>query len=384
MKPKLVIVATVSMPFATFLRGQPRFLAEHFDVVLVTSPDVLNARIAAHEGVRLVEIPMTRQITPGRDLKSLRDLVAFLRAEQPAIVHTYTPKAGLLGMVAARLAGVRHRFHSVLGLPHTESGGARRALLLTSENTTYRCASRLFSISHQMSAHLPSAYGRRRVEVIGAGSINGLDTAVYSPAAIEDSERTTLRASLDIDDGHLVLLFIGRVVGDKGVTELVDAFTKIAADHPVTLLVVGPEEAELDPLPPRVRELLGTHAQIRRVPWADDVRPYLAIADVMVLPSYREGFGNVLLEAGAMGVPCVTTDIDGPNEIVRHEVNGLLVPPKDTVALESALRRLVENPQLRGQIAARARPAIVTQFDQGEFHESLLAAYRGALASTSA
>lgn len=374
----MLIVATVPVSLSTFFAGQPRFLARHFDVTLVTSsgPEVPQIEAAEGLGVRIVE--MTRQIAPGRDLVALRELLAVMREVRPDLVHSYTPKAGLLAMLAARAAGVPHRFHTVQGMPLVSASGPKRLILNATERATYLAATRIFSVSHSLCELIPGTIPRRPPAVIGAGSVNGIDSRRFAPGVVSAAERGQLRARLGIPAADRVAVFVGRLVADKGVTELLHAFDALA-NSATTLVLVGGEEPDLDPLPQATRELMHRHPKVRLAGWVSDVRPYLAISDVLVLPSYREGFGMVLAEAGAMGVPVIATDIPGCRDVVRDGVNGLLVPPRDSAALTDALGRVLGDDLLRATLAGQARSSMLERYDQPAFHAAILELYRETL-----
>jgi glycosyltransferase involved in cell wall biosynthesis len=373
-----MIVATVPVSFSTFFAGQPRFLAEHFDVTLVTSSGAEVAQIEAGEGLPVRVVEMTRQISPGADLSSLRALYALMRAERPDLVHSYTPKAGLLAMLAARLAGVPHRFHTVQGMPLTVARGPKRLILSATERATYVAATRIFSASHSLCELIPGTWPARPPAVIGDGSVNGIDGARFAPDVVAGAVRDRLRRQLDIPRGDRVVTFVGRLVGDKGISELLAAFDALA-DANTTLLLVGGEEPELDPLPAATRELMHRHPKVRCAGWVTDVRPYLALSDLLVLPSYREGFGMVLVEAGAMGVPVIATDITGCRDVVIDGVNGLLVPPRDAAALADALGRVLGDDLLRASLGANVRQSMLERYDQPTVHAAILALYRETL-----
>jgi glycosyltransferase involved in cell wall biosynthesis len=377
-RPRIMIVATVPVSLCTFFAGQPRFLAQHFDVTLVSSSGVEVAQIEAGEGVPVRTVDMTRQISPGRDLRSLRELTGLMRAERPDLVHSYTPKAGLLAMLAARATGVPHRFHTVQGMPLVTAGGPKRLILNATERATYLAATRIFSSSHSLCELIPGTFPARPPAVIGGGSVNGIDGTRFSPEVVSEAARRHLRAELDIPTGDRVLVFVGRLVGDKGVTELLQAFDALA-DPATTLLLVGAEEPALDPLPVATRELMDRHPKVRLAGWATDVRPYMSISDVLVLPSYREGFGMVLAEAGAMGVPVIATDIPGCRDVVIDGVNGLLVPPRDVGALTEALGRVLGDNLLRATLAADVRSSMLDRYDQPIVQAAILALYRQTL-----
>jgi len=376
--PRIMIVATVPVSFSTFFAGQPRFLAQHFDVTLVTSSGAEVAQIESGEGLPVRCVEMTRQISPGQDLRSLRELVALMRAERPDLVHSYTPKAGLLAMLAARAAGVPHRFHTVQGMPLAVARGPRKWILSATERSTYLAATRIFSASDSLCELIPGTWPARPPAVIGAGSVNGIDGTRFAPGVVSVEVQEQLRRDLDIPTGDRVVVFVGRLVRDKGITELVHAFDALV-DSSTTLLLVGGEEPELDPLPASTRELMHRHPKIREAGWVTDVRPYIALSDLLVLPSYREGFGMVLVEAAAMGVPVIATDITGCRDVVLDGVNGMLVPPRDTGALADALGRVLGDDLLRATLAGNARRSMLERYDQASVHAAILALYRETL-----
>lgn len=376
-RPGLHLVTTVSHGVETYLAGQPRRLQERFDVTLVCSPSAGLQQAASREGVGVAGVPMTRRITPLQDALSLYRLYRLFRRRRPAIVQTYSPKAGLVGMAAARLARVPVRVHGIIGLPLTEAAGLRARVLRLTERLTYANATRLTCNSTGLRRWVHAHLSRRPIDVIGRGSVNGVDTALLRPATA--AERQAARADLGLVDAGCVFVFLGRLVRDKGVAELVEAFAAVHAEDPSSrLLLVG--DYDDDSLPAATRAALADHPGIRHVGWRSDVRAMYAAADVLVLPSYREGMPNVVLEAAAMALPVVATDINGSNEIVVHGASGLLVPVKDADRLAAALRQLLAAPD-RTAMGARGRSVVEADFDHvtfcgrlADYYDQLLAA----------
>ena len=381
-KPKLCLITTVPMSFATLLEGQPRYLSQEFDVSMVCGPGPHIAQVEKAEGMPVHVIPLTRQITPKEDAIAVTQLTKFLRATSPDIVQTYTPKAGLVGMSAAAAARVPIRVHGVVGMPLMEARGKRALMLQLSERTTYRMATHLTCNSFELRDWIRANLTRRPISVVGNGSINGVDIEKFSPSKFSKTANTRLRRSLGIKPSETVFLFVGRVVRDKGVEELVTAFTRLAKDHPkVRLLMVGDYEPELDRLSEAVEAAIRDHPGIIEVGWVSDVRPYLAISHCFVLPSYREGLPNSLIEAGSMGLPSIATNINGCNEVVIPDENGELVPKKNAGALENAMRKMIEDPTHREKLQSRSRESIAERFAQQEFFwPELRAMYRQLLA----
>ena len=378
-RPRLHLVATVPLSLATLLRGQPRALAEHFDVTLVTADGPLVDRVLAQEQLPVRIIPMTRQITPRTDAAALAALTAFFGRQRPDIVQTYTPKAGLIGMMAARAACVPHRVHGIVGMPLMEATGKRATILAATERLTYACATDLTSNSTGLRAWVNQHLTRKPITVIGHGSINGVDTDAWQNRMSAD-ERAAHRASIDIAPDDVVFLFVGRIVRDKGVEELVRAFDAVHRTHPhAKLLMVGDFEPDLDPVDAETAAALDGHPGIRRTGFAHDVRPWASIADVFVLPSYREGLPNSLIEAGSMGLPSIATDINGCNEVIVPGENGVLVPVRDATTLQAEMARMIADPNHFAELTAASRPSVVRRFDQRWFHGELIRYYQDLL-----
>ena len=369
----MVIVTSVAASLQNLLVGQPRRLAEDFDVTLVTSPtdgETL-AAIEAREGVPVQTVRMSRRITPLADGAAAVALTQRLRRLRPALVQTYTPKAGLVGMLAARAAGVPVRIHGIVGMPLMEARGTRRLALQLTERLTYAAATDLTCNSYGLRSWVQAELTTRAISVIGEGSINGIDTVRWAP---DPALRSEVRARFGLGATSTVLVFVGRMVRDKGVVELVEAFVRWRRGRDDRHLVfVGAPEPELDPLPATTRSQLDAPG-IHCVGLQSDVRPFLAAADAFVLPSYREGLPNSLLEAGAMGLPAVATDINGCNEVIAHGETGHLVPPKTVDALVDAFNALVDEGR-RCRMGEQARRRVVERYDQRAFHRALVAYY---------
>lgn len=394
MNHKLLRITTVPISLKTLLKGQHRFmLANGFEVVGVSSAGSELEEVSADEGVRTVAVEMTRTISPLKDLKSLWQLYKLFRKEQPLIVHSHTPKAGIVGMMAAWLARVPIRLHTVAGLPLLEATGGKRKLLNVVEKITYACATRVYPNSIGLrDIILDHGYARaEKLHVIGQGSSNGIDTGYFDPALFSDSERVDLRRSFGISPDDFVFVFVGRLVRDKGINELIRAFGQLVQTfegsrepgHQQTdyshlspkLLLVGPFERELDPVLPDTEVAIEQNPHIIHVGYQPDVRPYLAIADCLAFPSYREGFPNVVMQAGAMGLPAIVTDINGCNEIVVDRKNGTIIPPKNLEALRQAMERMMDDREYYERLKENARPMITSRYEQQVVWNAILAEY---------
>ncbi len=382
-KPKLVRMTTVPMSLRSLLKGQLRFMSDYFDVLAISSDDEdFEDMLRELGGVRGVKIHMERHPSPLRDLKALFLLVRLFRRERPTIVHTHTPKAGLLGMMAARLTGVPLRLHTTAGLPLLVYKGFKRQVLDAMERLTNACATRVFPNSFRMMDIMREKKLCRpdKMEVIAQGSSNGIDTKHFAPEALllpgetPADARARLRREFGLPADGFVFVFVGRIVGDKGMNELATAMRALAGR--CKLLLVGPLEPELDPLQPESLKTFTESTDVSAVGMQRDVRPYLLAADALVFPSYREGFPNVVLQAGAMGLPAIVTDINGCNEIIRDGENGVIIPPGDAEALVRAMQCFIDRPERVRDMAARAREMITSRYRQQDVWDALLARYR--------
>lgn len=370
-RPGFHLVTTVTHGVETYLAGQPRRLNERFAVTVVSSPGEGLEHVQRQEGVHTVPVSMTRRITPARDAVALMRLYGVFRRARPAIVQTYSPKAGLLGMLAARLAGVPVRVHGIIGLPLMEAGGGRALVMRAAERLTYASATHLTCNSAGLRSWIHGRLSKRPIDVIGRGSINGVDTRALAPATMV--EKSSARDAIGVLDDGCVFVFVGRLVRDKGIGELLEAFVAVHEVDPRSRLVLVGDYEDGSVLS-TVRHLIETHPGVIRTGWRKEVRPLYAAADVLVLPSYREGMPNVVLEAGAMALPVVATDINGSNEVIADGENGLLVPPKDSRSLAAAMIRVLDA-DLRQAMSLRSRAVILADFDHERFCGQLSAFY---------
>lgn len=378
-KPKLIRITTVPLSLDKLLEGQLDFMSTFFDITAVAADTEYLIKIAHREGVGFKMIPLTRKISPFKDLIALWKMYWFLKRERPAIVHTHTPKAGIIGMLAAYLAGVPNRLHTVAGLPLMEATGAKRRLLNAVEKWTYACATKVYPNSYGLKDFiLKQGFAKAdKVAVIGEGSSNGINTDYFDPKLFPAAVQEQVRARLNIPKDDFLFVFVGRLVTDKGINELVQAFNALSKEHHnIGLVLVGPEEPELDPLLPESRELIKTHQKIYTTGYQQDVRPYLAFAQALVFPSYREGFPNVVLQAGAMGLPAIVSDINGCNEIIKHQENGLVIPVKNTQAITKAMDELLTDRQLFSHMRSQARKTITSHYQRQVIWDKILQQYR--------
>lgn len=380
MQKKIIRITTIPMSLGGLLTGQLKFITGHYDVIGVSSDgDGTLRKIGVQEGIRVFPVEMTRTITPFRDLRAIWQLYKFFKQEKPFIVHTHTPKAGTVGMIAALLAGVPHRLHTIAGLPLLEAKGGKRKLLDLVEKITYACATKIYPNSFgMMDIIIKNKYTtQNKLKVIGNGSSNGIDTDQFDPNVVSASAKENLRTSLGIKPNDFVYVFVGRMVTDKGVNELVKTFSELTKEiENIKLVLVGPHEKSLDPLLEETEQIIFTNPNIIEVGHQNDVRPFFAIADVLTFPSYREGFPNVVMQAGAMGIPSIVSDINGCNEIIKEGVNGTIIPVKDEISLYDSML-LIYNNKKSGITYHRAliRELIKSKYERKTFWKEILTEY---------
>ena len=376
---KLIRITTVPLSLDRLLENQPYFFSSYLDITLVSSDENSLSKIASEQGVKCFPLEMTRKITPLQDLRCLVQLVRFLRKEQPHYVHSHTPKAGIIGMLAAYIARVPVRMHTVAGLPLMEATGVKRWVLNTVERITYFCSTHVYPNSKGLETFIlqNKFCTPKKIKVLGSGSSNGIDTSYFDSEMVSQAQQIALKNELNIEPKDFVFCFVGRLVKNKGVNELIDAFIQISKKHlNAKLLIVGHTEADLDPLLPETLHNIEFNERIIEVGFQKDIRPYLAIADLFIFPSYREGFPNVILQANAMGVPCIVSDINGCNELIKQGENGLIVPAKNSKILKEQMELLLENPNYLKASKAEIRNFIISNFEREVFWELLLKEYK--------
>lgn len=377
MKPKLVRVTTVPISLEKLLEGQLKFMSNYFNVIAISSDNERLKKFGQHEGVATFCIEMTRKVTPLKDLLAIWKMFLFLRTERPFIIHTHTPKAGLVGMLAAYFSGVPNRLHTVAGLPLLEARGFKRFILELVDRIVYSCATKVYPNSFGLRDIIiqNNLCKSRKLEVIGSGSSNGIDTDYFNPE-IFSHRNYLIRDEWDIGVNDFVFCFIGRLVGDKGVNELVLSFIQAFSERTnVKLILVGDFEADLDPLTKETLFLIQNSNSIVHTGYQSDVRPFLHISNAFVFPSYREGFPNVVLQALAMGIPAIVSDINGCNEIVQDAYNGVFVRPKNADELRAKLLELYYNVDFYNTMRANARVSVIDKFQRGKFWNATLQEY---------
>lgn len=360
-KIKIIRAVTVSQSVSFFMPVIEEMWRKGFEVVVVSSPGI-ELELLRNMGVKVWNIPMKRRISPLDDLKSLWHLIQVFRKEKPQMVHSMTPKAGLLCMLAAWLTRVPRRVHTFTGLVWPAAFGLSRKILMFTDWLTCTCATHIIPEGQGVEADLRRYITKKPMKVLGYGNVCGVDMVRFS------RRPEVLCKANDLRKGKLfTFVFVGRLVGDKGVNELVVAFERLChAYSNVRLILVGEQEVDLDSLKPETLRIIRENSLIEAVgaQFDDDLLAYYAASDCLVFPSYREGFPNVVLEAGAMGLPSIVTDINGSREIIVDGQNGLIIPVKDVNALYDAMECLLLDEEQTQRLAVRARSFIEARFEQ--------------------
>lgn len=403
---KIIRSATVPTSLDTFCKGLLGELRENgYEVVAVSSPGWEMDEIARREGVKAIAVSMERHISIAKDLRSLWSMYKVLRQEKPDMVHSMTPKAGLITMIAAWLARVPVRVHTFTGLVWPTANGLSRKILMTTDWITCACATHVIPEGEGVKADLAAHITKKPMKVLGYGNVRGIDLSHYKRGEASIPSPLPLWARECHTDGALTFLFVGRLVRDKGINELVRAFVRLFNDNinnnenkkceSVHLILVGPEEPELDPLLPETKRMIEECPEIEAVGTQKDVRPWMEMSDVLAFPSYREGFPNVVIEAGAMELPSIVTDINGSREIIVSEKlkvkseelnvdsdklrvcdNGVIIPSQNEDALYEAMKWMIEHPEERERMARNARPMVASRFEQSFVRQCLKDFYK--------
>ncbi len=377
--PKLIRITTVPLSLKLLLAGQLKFMSENgFEVIAVSSDGREISQVTKHEGVRHEVIPFTRKITPIQDLKCIYQLVKLFRKEKPDIVHTHTPKAGLLGMIAANLAGVKIRIHTLAGIPAMAAEGSRKGLLEKAEKWTYANATEVWPNSQGLFSYVirHQLAPETKLRLIGKGSSNGVDLNHYSRESLKENHLVAATMRIMPGEEDFIILAIGRLVKDKGIEELVSAFLNSKIVNRSKLVLLGAFEQDLNPLSPEIIQTIQDHPRIIQIDWSDHVSHYLALADVLVHASHREGFPNVLLEAGAMQVPIICSDIIGNRDLITQQKTGLIFPVKDAPILKEALEFAYVKREKMAEYAQRLHQEICEKYDRKKVHQQILTHYQ--------
>lgn len=377
---KLVRATTVAQSVGFYAGMIPEFKNMGLDVLGVCSAGP-ETRLVEEYGGRVRTVEMERRISPLKDLISLIRLIRLFIKEKPDIVHSMTPKAGLLCMVAAWICRVPLRIHTFTGLVFPTSHGLKKRILMMTDRFTSACATHVVPEGNGVKNDLINCHiTNKTMRVLGYGNVRGIDMERFNPDLKEIKEK----AGKIRREGIYTFVFVGRIVKEKGIDELISAFKRLNREVPSTrLILVGRFEPSIDPISRTSEEEIKNNFSIEAVGQQDDVRPWLAAADALAFPSYREGFPNVVIEAGAMGLPSIVTDINGSREIIIDGENGVIIPPRDSESLYEMMRRFVDNPEDARRMGVSARPLIAGRYEQSFVRRCLMEFYEQVLSQIS-
>ena len=376
--PKLIRITTIPLSLKLLLTGQMKYMREQgWEVIMVSAEGREVDHVVKNEGVRHEVIPFTRKITPIQDLKCIWKLILLFRRERPDIVHTHTPKAGLLGMIAANLAGVKIRIHTLAGIPAMAAEGNRKSLLESVEKWTYSNATEVWPNSAGLRKFVidQGLCPESKLRIIHKGSSNGVDLGKYNRESLKENHLVAATMRIMPGEDDFIILSVGRLVKDKGIEELVAAFLNSKIVNRSKLVLLGAFEQDLNPISPEMMQTIRDHSRIVQIDWSDHVSHYLALADVLVHPSHREGFPNVLLEAGAMSVPVICSDIIGNTDIITQQKTGLIFPVKATEVLREALEFAFVKREKMAHYAACLHAEVTANFDRTIVHREIFSNY---------
>lgn len=377
---KLLRITTVDMSLAKLLSGQMRFMTEHgFDVTMISAETTFREQVIATEKCTHIVVPMRRQISLWQDIKCLFILIKKIRILRPDIVHTHTSKAGLLGMVAAKIVGIPIRIQTVAGTPpDADKGGIKKYIMHTTERLTFWAATHVWPNSHSLKRFIIENKFTHptKLEVIASGSSNGVNSEKYSRGNLNKEILREIEEKVFGDKRKIYFLFVGRLVTDKGIVELIEGFLGVQETNPqLQLVLLGGFEEHRDKLSQNVREAIGNCQSITHISWSDYVEYYLALSDYLIHPSHREGFPNVLLQAGAMGIPILASDVVGNRDCIQHLVTGYMFKSKNSGSIQDAITFATSNPSKMKLFADNWYNIVAREFDQQVVHKKYLEKY---------
>lgn len=375
---KLIRTATVSLSLDILLKGQLKFLSQNFDVVAVSGQDEHLNEVAKRENIKTIAVTFERKISPFKDFVSLIKLYRVLKKEKPFIIHSITPKAGLLSMIAGYFAKVPVRIHTFTGLVFPTQTGLLKRLLIAMDKLLCKFATHIYPEGNGVKNDLLNyKITKKPLKIIANGNVNGIDCDYFNANHFSETTKQSLKAELKIEYDDFVFIFVGRLVKDKGINELMTAFVRFSeTSKHAKLLLVGPFEQHLNPINEITLKQIKTNKNIISVGYQNDVRPYYAISNCLVFPSHREGFPNVVLQAGAMNLPSIVTNINGSNEIITDNENGIIIEVKNENAIFDGLNFMINEKDIFEKFKNNARNRIVTNFEQKIVWEAVLKEYK--------
>jgi len=367
----MVIIVTVPIIIDTWLRGQAKYLSKFYDIKIITSFCESIPSLSLTEGVEIVVMDITPKITPIRDLKTIYKMYTYFTNQGTDIVYVYTPKAALVGMMSAFFARVPLRINNIVSLRMMEASGIKKIMYRATEYITCTLSNRNYCNSFGLRDFVNQNIIKKNIDVIGNGSVNGVDSQ-YFKNSFSGNQILALRRGYSFEKENFIIIYVGRVVKDKGVDELIEAFQRIEKIYDdVKLFILGDYQSELDPVKAETFEYIENSQNVIHVSHKKDIRPYLAMSDVLILPSYREGLPNILIEAGSFGMTIVATNINGCNEVITHEKNGILIEPKSSLSIYRSIKDLYCDRKKIVRLSDSIRESIIKRYEQKEFYKLL-------------
>ena len=389
-KIKLIRTSTVPTSMMSFMEGFFEVLMRKYELLLVSSPEKELDELHNRYGVRTIGVAMQRRMAPIQDLISLLNLIKVFHKEKPYMVHSMTPKAGLLCMLAAWITRVPRRVHTFTGLVWPTATGLSRKILMATDWLTCDCDTHIIPEGKGVMNDLQQHITHKPMRVLGYGNVKGVDMNYWQKENASSSKLKEIKA-----DDVFTFIFVGRIVRDKGINELIAAFNRLSKLHKVRLLLVGKFEDTLDPVSNSTKKIIEVNSSIEYLgpQYGTNLLACYAASDCFVFPSYREGFPNTVLEAGAMELPSIVTDINGSREIIvcRNQENafpikvmklcdnGIIIPPRNEELLFKAMEEVFKNDDLRSAMATQAREMVASRFEQSfvqkclfEFYEEII------------
>lgn len=369
-----IVQGVTSYLTVVFIKDQVEFIRKNgYDVKVVCNKDF----DSPYEGLEVAHIPFEREISPFKDIKTLFQLSKYLRQEKPELIHFSTPKAGLLGMIAGFISRIGTRIYMIRGLRLETATGFKKLILLSTEKMACAFSTHVMVISDSMEHEVIRMNLTRKSKIvrIGKGSSSGIDLNRFNPSNIDENRLNELQEKLDIHDEDFILGYAGRLTKDKGIDLLIESFKKLyEVNSDLKLLLIGDFESS-NPLKQENENLIHQHPNIIYVPYTDGMDYYYSLMDLFILPTYREGFSNVSIEAQSMGVPVVTFDSTGASDTVEHGMTGLITESKSADGLIKAIGELMTNDRKRKEMASVSRAFIAENFDRNLMHQKLLNFY---------
>lgn len=385
MKIKLIRCSTISLTLSSFVETSIKHLMSRYDLVLLSSPDQNLEKLGLKFNIKTIGVLMQRRMSPVQDLRSLLNLIKVFHKEKPYMVHSMTPKAGLLCMLAAWITRVPRRVHTFTGLVWPTATGLSRKILMATDWLTCACATHIIPEGKGVMKDLQHI-SHKPMKVLGFGNVRGVDLDYWRKTNASSNKLREIKR-----DDVFTFIFVGRIVRDKGINELIAAFDKLSHEYKVRLLLVGTFEDALDPVAVSTKKIIEVNSSIEYLgpQYGTDLLACYAASDCLVFPSYREGFPNTVLEAGAMELPSIVTDINGSREIIvcRNEENtspirdmklcdnGIIIPPRNEDFLYKAMEEVFKNDNVRAMMASQAREMVATRFEQSFVQKCLLDFY---------